>query len=74
MYLFILQGENGRITYNISSINPQSQPSYFYVNPVSGDLTVTTLLSAIKNGPKQYIVSCSNSYYYYIINNVKLFL
>lgn len=50
------QGENGRITYNIISVNPAMQKSYFYVNPITGQLTVISLLSGIKNGPKQYIL------------------
>ncbi|XP_052824185.1 cadherin EGF LAG seven-pass G-type receptor 2-like [Octopus bimaculoides] len=49
-------GENGRITYKIITYNPPSGKSYFYVNPETGNVTVTALLSQNPNPTRRYIL------------------
>ena len=55
----MFQGDNGAITYFID--DAQSEPNdvnkYFYINPTSGSLAVSTRLSDDTNMPVLYVVS-----------------
>lgn len=58
------QGENGEIVYFFSS--QESQPvyaaSYFYINPTTGDITLSANLRGDPNTP-QYQVRDADQYY-----------
>ncbi|XP_041364043.1 protocadherin Fat 4-like [Gigantopelta aegis] len=52
-------GENGQLTYSIASMNsnPIYARDFFYINPTSGTLSVTRMLSEDESRPVRYVLS-----------------
>lgn len=55
----VLQGRNGEIRYSIrqSDATPVEALDFFYVNPLSGDLSVIKALTEDQDQPDQYRVT-----------------